>query len=285
MHACSTRSPFLTRLAAAALLAPAALALGQEPASRPATARGPAGPLPKAEEILDKAIEATGGRAAYEKVRNRVTTASVSFASAGVKGSMKLYAAAPDKSCAVSDLGALGKAQEGSNGKLAWEVTTMTGPRLKEGAEKAQVLRAATFNAELRWRDIFKKAECTGIEAVDGRDCYVVVLTPEDGAPFTNYIDKSSYLTLKVTTTLTMPMGSLPIEVLFSDYRKVDGILLPHTIRNRVAMQEMVISVEKIEHNVEIPQDVFDPPPEIVELLEASKAPSSAPAATRPAKP
>lgn len=262
----------------------AASAACAQTASRPASSAADRGPLPKADQLLDRVVEATGGRAAYEKLHNRVTTCSVSFAAAGINGTMKLYAADPNKSSAVSDLGPVGKAREGTDGKLAWEVTTMTGPRLKEGAERDQVLRAARFNAELHWRELFKTVECTGSEVVDGRDCWVVVLTPAGGAPFTSCIDKETFLTLKTTTTLTIPMGSLPIEVRLGDYRKVDGILLPHTIRNRVALQEMVITVEKVEHNIDLPADTFEPPPEIRELLNAPR-PASAPAATRPARP
>ena len=55
-------------------------------------------PLPKAEEILDKFVEVTGGKAAYENVRNEKWTGSFEFVGKGIKGTITSYRADPNKS-------------------------------------------------------------------------------------------------------------------------------------------------------------------------------------------
>src|SRR5260370_28749977 len=143
--------------------------------------------LPKAETILDKYIEVTGGKAAYEKNHSEVTTGKMEFTGKGISGTVMSYRADPDKTYTEVEIAGIGKIREGSDGKVAWSLSAMQGPHLKEGAEKAQALQAGKSNAEVRWREIYKQAETAGVEQVDGKDCYKVVLTPNEGSPVTKY--------------------------------------------------------------------------------------------------
>ena len=49
--------------------------------------------LPKAETVLDRAIEVTGGKAALEKRHNEVMHGSMEFTGRGVKGTLTVYQA------------------------------------------------------------------------------------------------------------------------------------------------------------------------------------------------
>lgn len=51
--------------------------------------------LPKAETVLDQYVEATGGKAAYEKIKNRTASGTIEIAGAGIKGTIKMKQAAP----------------------------------------------------------------------------------------------------------------------------------------------------------------------------------------------
>src|SRR6266581_5917096 len=125
-------------------------------------ALGAAEPLPKAEAILDKYIEVTGGKAAYEKKRTEVSSAVMEFVGKGVKANMTSYHAEPNRSYMVVEIEGIGKMEEGSDGSVVWERSAMKGPRVKTGEERAVSLRAANIHHDSRWRDFFQKAECTG---------------------------------------------------------------------------------------------------------------------------
>jgi hypothetical protein len=238
--------------------------------------------LPKAETVLDRSIEVTGGKAAFEKRHNEVMHGSMEFTGRGIKGTMTVYQAEPDKNLAVIEIEGIGKIESGSNGDIAWENSALQGPRIKQGDEKAGSLRDGTFNAALNWRKLYTKAETAGVETVEGHECYKVVLTPKEGKPTTEFFDKKTGLLIKTTVTRTTPMGDISAEVVADDYRKEGDIIVPHKMLNRAVGQEFLIAVEKVEFNVELPKNRFDLPPEIQGLM--NKAPQPAAKAAAPAE-
>jgi hypothetical protein len=249
-------------------LAAIALSLILVEPGRPARAQA-AADLPKAETVLDQYVEATGGKAAYEKLKNRKVSGTLEVLGLNVKGTIKLSHAAPNRMVAVTDLGAIGGVStEGTDGKSAWKLSTLLGDQVVEGEEKDEFLRRAAFNDEIRWKDLYEKVECTGAEDVDGKPAYKLVLTPKVGKPVTKFYDKASHLLVKETTILKSPMGELPVESYASDYKKVDGILIPHTLTQRAAGQSIEIKMTEIQHNVDLPADTFKRP---ASLDEAEK--------------
>jgi zinc protease len=228
-------------------------------------------PLPTGEKVLDQYLEATGGRAAYEKIKNRVAKGTIEIEGAGVKGKITVTAAEPNKLVASIDLGQLGKQTEATDGKEAWEISGITGDRLVEGEEKESTILDATFNEELNLKQKYTKLECTGVEDVDGKPAYKVVLTPKIGKPGTQFYDKTSHLLVKQLATKTTPMGEITMEAYPSDYRKVDGILIPFKLKQKVLTQSLVITMTDIKHNAELPADTFAVPDGIKELIAKAK--------------
>jgi hypothetical protein len=238
--------------------------------------------LPKADTILDHYVEVTGGKAAYEKHRNEVMHGSFELPAQGIKGSMTVYHAAPDKVRSIIDLEGIGKLESGSDGVVAWDNSALQGPRVKDGAEKADSFRDGTFNSALHWRKLYVKAETTGVETVDGHECYMVLLTPQEGKPVREFYDKKSGLVIKTTATRNSPMGEITAEVFADDYRKEGDLLVPHKMINKFAGQQIQILVQSVEYNVDLPKGAFDLPDEIQALLKKApkqEAKASAPAA------
>jgi hypothetical protein len=77
--------------------------------------------LPSAETVLNKFLDATGGRAALEKRHNQVEHGTVEMAAMGIKGDMIIYEAEPNKNRMVIDLTGIGKIESGTDGTIAWE--------------------------------------------------------------------------------------------------------------------------------------------------------------------
>jgi zinc protease len=225
--------------------------------------------LPKGETILDKYVEATGGKAAYAKIHTEISTGTMSLGAMGIKGQVTAYQAEPNKQLVEVNIEGIGKVLEGTNGEVAWGLSAMQGPRIKEGEEKAKSLESARLNGEAQWRDLYKSAETTGVEAIDGKDCYKVVLTPKSGgSPVTKWYDKESNLLVKTTATLKTAMGEIQSESVTSDFRKEGDILVPHKTVSRAMGQEFTITIDSVKHNAEIPKDKFDLPEEIQALLK-----------------
>jgi len=229
--------------------------------------------LPDAETILDRAIEATGGKAAHEKIHNRVSKGKMSMPAMGIEAQMTTYAAEPNKLFAEFESPALGSLLSGSMNDVHWEVTAMTGPRIKSGEEAAASRREADFDAALHWREYFETVETVGIDTVATMPCYKVHLVSKEELEETRYYDIEEYLLRKSEMTLVTEMGSIPIESYFTDYRTVDGIKMPFQSRQVImGAQEMLFTTESVEHNVEIADETFAYPPDIEALLEKEGA-------------
>ena len=222
-----------------------------------------ADPLPTGEAVLEKYIAVTGGKAAYEKMRTQVTSAVMEFIGKGVKANMTMYHAAPNKSYMVTEIEGIGKMEEGTDGSVVWERSAIKGPRIKTGEERAVSLRGADIRHDIRWRDYFSKVEVTGIEPIEGHVCYRLVLTPKDGQPETRYYDRTSNLLVRTNMIMKTEMGEIPAEASVSDYRKVDGVLIPFLLKQKVLGQEFSVTVESIKNNVDIPADRFALPEDV----------------------
>lgn len=231
-----------------------------------AFAYGQDGKLPKAEELLDNYVKVTGGKDAYEKCRSQVVTGTFEFS--GQKGALTTYSAVPNLTYTVIDIENLGKIEEGVDGRHAWSNDPISGARVKEGVEKDMALRMATFNAALHWRKAYKKAETVGMESIGGREHYKVRLTPETGSAVTVWFDKQSGLQARMAVTMEVNGQETPVEADFSDHRKVGELTFPHKVVQRFMGVEQLITIAKVELNVEIPKERFDPPAEVKKLLE-----------------
>jgi hypothetical protein len=224
--------------------------------------------LPEAAAILDRFVEVTGGAAAYEKLQNQVITGTVEFVDAGIKGTTIEYRAAPAKVYRAVDIPGVGKIEAGTDGSIAWELSSETGPRIKTGEEAAAALREANFNVPLHWRDIYKRAENVAREMVDNEPSFKVVLTPGTGKPVTHYYSETSgLLTRIVMSSITPTMGEVATVTSVSEYRSEGTILVAHRLRRKLLSQQIDTRIDRVEFNVAMPQDPFVLPAAIRSLL------------------
>lgn len=247
-----------------------------------APARAADDALPTGDEVVGKFVEAIGGEAKLSKFENRIATGTVELATMQAKGPITIYEAAPNKLYSLAEISGVGKIESGCDGQVRWENTAMTGPRLLDGDEKAIADRLSAFDATIHWKKYYESAKTTAIEDVDGKLHYRVVLTPKVGPPVTAFYDRKTFLQTKVALTMKSPMGEVPLEIVFDEYREVDGVLLPHKQITRGPGIENIVTLRSIKHNVSMPNDRFALPDAIVALAQRAaqheKATSTAPA-------
>jgi hypothetical protein len=237
-----------------------------------AQAKAPAAPpkasLPSGEALLAKHVEATGGQAAFDKIKNRVAEGSLDIGQAGIVLALGIYAAKPDKMYTVADSDATGRIESGVTDGVAWENSGMRGAVVKSGAELADGLRDAVFDRMAYWKDYTKTAECVGVVDVDGKPAYKVVVTPKVGSAQTIYFDKDSGLVVQTDSTVIAAGQTLDVVSKPGDYRVVDGVKMPFKVRQYVMGQERVITFDKIQHNVDLPADRFALPAAIKAIVD-----------------
>jgi hypothetical protein len=216
--------------------------------------------LPTAQQVVDKFIAAIGGRAALERITSRVASGTLEIPDAGVTGTLQISEKAPDKSLAVVEVPGLGTIKDGTDGTSSWEDAPPGGLRERTGSELAEAKRAATFNAELKWFTIYKTVTVTGREKVGTRDTIVVIATPPDGHPTTMYFDAENGLMLRQSLTRETSQGPIGVEVFFEDYREVDGIKQPFSVRQVTPQFTLSFKLTAIKHNVPLDDAIFRKP-------------------------
>jgi hypothetical protein len=225
--------------------------------------------LPKAEEVLAKYVQATGGQAAYNKVRTSISNGKVSMPAQGIEGKVTIYESEPAHNYTVVDIPGVGLVEDGTDGTVAWERSALQGARLKTGEERAFAIRSASSQTKfLDWKKFYKSIETAGTETVNGKPCYKVVSTPLEGKPEVGYYDQSSGLLVKETGIMASPMGEVPVETEIGDYRKEGALLVPHKIKQSFVGQKMEITIESMQVNPDIPKDRFDLPADVKALIK-----------------
>ncbi|HKP85490.1 MAG TPA: outer membrane lipoprotein-sorting protein [Blastocatellia bacterium] len=224
------------------------------------TTAKPAAALPSVDQVLDKYVQAIGGKAAIEKVNTRVAKGTFDMPAMGLSGPIEMYAKAPNKAVLSVNLAGVGSYQRGHDGAIAWELNPALGMREMSGGEMAQEKRGAEFYRDIKLKQLYPKMEVKGIEKVGDRDAYVIEATPAEGGPEKMYFDTQTGLLVRADIDAITPQGTFPTKVLTEDYREVDGIKVPFTLRQSNSVSDFTIKFTEIKHNVPIDDAKFNKP-------------------------
>lgn len=238
--------------------------------------------LPTAEFLLEKYIEVTGGRDAWEAIHSHIVEGAVEAVGTGLLGRRVEYAAEPNKRHVIIDTDKVGRFEEGTDGWIAWARNPMeVTPRVLTDLTEVETIRRATFNAHLHWKDLYEKVECVGVETIDETECYKVVKTPSMGLPETAYFDKSTHLMIKQVTKVQSGSREIPTEIHYSDYKYVGDLLIPHTVLYRFQGNRQKITLETVLHNVPLPDERFEPPADVKKRMAELQNPETQPTAPK----
>ena len=210
---------------------------------------------PTLEQILDKYVQALGGRASLEKVNSRASKGAFTSVHLKTKGPIELYAKAPNKWLMVLVAQGYGNYRRGFNGTVAWEKYP---GRDTAGNLSGFSKRDAEFYVPLKFRETFPKVALKDNEKLGERET-AVLEAPREGNPKRWYFDNESGLLLRSETRSLS--GKTLESVDYDDYRVVDGVKEPFNIRivDRDGT-DFNIKLSELEHNRLIDDASFDKP-------------------------
>jgi len=218
------------------------------------------GASPTVDQVLDKYVQALGGKAALEKITSTASKGTFDIAAFGASGSAEIWEKAPNKTALKLDIPGFGLVLEGFNGTVAWAQDPQSGLREKAGAELAATKIDADFYKPLRLKQLYPKITLKGKEKVSEKDAYVLVATPAEGSAETWYFDAESGLLTRMDIERESPQGKMAVQVFQEDYKTVDGIKVPHTVRQITSAFTIVIKLDEVKHNVAIDDTKFNKP-------------------------
>ena len=100
--------------------------------------------------------------------------------------------------------------------------------------------------------------ELKGIEDVDGKPAYKLIVTKPSGSKSTEYYDKNTFLKIREIKSEEAGGQTVTITNDFTNYKMVDGVMIPHTISISGQMPvPMVMEAKAIKINAAVEPDLF----------------------------
>ncbi len=236
----------------------------------------PAGPVaapaepaaPTAESIIEASIEASGGRAARERITSMRTTGKMQIVKLGISGKVSSMSKAPNLALIVVDIDGLGRTENGCDGTTVWEKSAMTGSRVLAGTERQRMLRKFTLNADLKWREMYKQAELVGEVEFAGRPTWKVQFTTPLDDLETVYYDRETRLPIGSEEIAKTQMGDMPTRSVVKAWRDDGGIKTASHMVETTAGMEIEVTLDTVELNPTLPADAFAVPKDVIPLIK-----------------
>ncbi|HEY7547371.1 MAG TPA: c-type cytochrome [Blastocatellia bacterium] len=219
-------------------------------------ARRPAEAWPTPQQIVDKYIAAVGGKEAAAKLKTRVIKGSY----VNIQGNtlpMEMWFEAPSK-LLIAINGQQGTITQSLNGNAG---SMKIGERQREmdQAEIARLRSLALGLDALQLKEPYPRMTFGGKEKIGDRDAFILRTITPDRKRVRLYFDAETGLLLRRYTLTDTPVGQDPEQIDFEDYRDVDGIKVPFSIRvSYLALQiSATYKLAEVKHNVPIDESKF----------------------------
>ncbi|HKB87072.1 MAG TPA: insulinase family protein [Ignavibacteriaceae bacterium] len=204
-------------------------------------------------DVINHYIKAIGGRNSLANVHDRTTVMKGTVQ--GYEVTTTIYQKEPDLFKQEVDAG--GMIQEitynGKNGEMQ-----SAGQQMKiEGNELEKLKHEATIHLLLAIDSLGVKLKLAGMEKVNGKDAYKIEMMFPSGTKWIQYYDPETGYKIKETKNITTPQGTFTQEIYYNDYRTVDGVKYPFSIKQSVGPQSMEFKVDSIKVNTRIPDTKF----------------------------
>ena len=221
-------------------------------AKEPEPGKVPAGVTVKS--LVDKWVQASGGAAAWKKLKTRVTTGTVEGFGPTPFGVEVLQAPAEKwRQKLTMPNGTFTQGWDGKNGYRAFNGNARPLDDADEIRREAQFAPPLTLPALLTGAKVVADAplEKGTAHVLEGRmgDAHVKL-----------WFDTATHLLARMTVRVPTPVGDLPQEVDFDDYRTVDGVKLPFVVKTNQGGQTAVARASDIKHNAVIEDAEFAAP-------------------------
>ncbi len=233
-------------------------------APKPGTA---AAELPSARTIIDRHIEAIGGRKAVLAHTSTRATGSWNVPAQGMNGTFEVLAAKPNKIVLRIVLGGVGELLDGFDGTHGWSMSPMTGPALAQGKELEQKRFDADFYGELHDPARYDSIRTLEKTTFAGRPCYKLSLVRKGGGEDTEFYDVATGLKAGGIGSQETQMGTIVTTETRGDYKKFGDLLQPASITQSAMGIEQVLTFSTFEYDTVAP-DSLEPPAAIKALIK-----------------
>ena len=223
-----------------------------------------------ADEIIEKHLAASGGRAALGKLTSRTTSGSITLTTpvGDLAGTIEVFNKAPNKSRTLInlDLTAVGGPKVVSDsrfdGAAGYVIDSFNGNREITGSQLDAMRNGSFPTPLLGYKESGSSLALANKEKVGEKDAYVIQLTPKTGPGSRVFIDTESFMLVRTVMTVNVPQlgGDIEQVVEFSDFRDVDGVKVAYVVKSTNPAQTITATVADVKHNTQIDDSSFQKP-------------------------
>jgi photosynthetic reaction center cytochrome c subunit len=184
---------------------------------------------PSAEQVLDKYIQALGGAQRLAALTSFIAAGtSVGYGPEGDKRAFEVFAKAPGQRTTITHT-LDGDSTTVYDGRAGWIAAPHRPLPLVAitGHELDGLKLDADLSFPARIKDALAQWRVGSTATIDDRDVHVVQGTGAGGAIATLFFDKASGLLVRQVRYAQSPVGRIPTQIDYADYRDVSGIKMP----------------------------------------------------------
>ena len=219
---------------------------------------------PTAESIIERFIDQTGGRQAWESITSLRGMGHVEVLGTPVTGYITIDQTEDDFRMSVEIPGA-GSRVTLRVGEQAWSIgpdgqgIAVTGDQLK------QLVRERDFNPLVDAADHYSVLELMGVEQVEDSQAWKIrcVAKNNPDAQEIRFFDIATGMQVKV---IEQSKGAtIPTEIYLADYRQVGSIKIACSTNIGTLRQRMLITMDAMQVNAAVPSCLFEPPASVID--------------------
>jgi hypothetical protein len=230
------------------------------PKAHEANMHGGARPqLPSVAQVLEAYEKAIGGMDAIQKLTTKTARATVTNFQ-GQTLHIELVQKSPDFTSSIMTLPNGQTRQQIYDGKNGWNKGDR-GVNEIHGPDLAGIRTTSRFDRDFAPTAGLPNARVTGIETIDGHECYVVRgQHPDKDFSERLYFDKESGLLLRRVSAQRTLFGPLADSSDYSDYKEVQGVKLAFTVKRTTPETTFIRKIDSIEFNKPVGDGAFSRP-------------------------
>ncbi|TAM83793.1 MAG: c-type cytochrome [Acidobacteria bacterium] len=213
--------------------------------------------LPQPSAIVANYVQALGGANALGKIKSRVITGTMT--AFGHALPVEIYTKAPDQRAMVMKF-PRGESVTTFNGHEGWMSMMPRPPHPLEGSELDRESLEADFYFPLDLQKVFTSLRERPPQKVGDEEAYVVLGIRPGKPPMQLFFGEKSGLLLRMVYFTQTPLGRLPQQTDFSDFREVDGVKVPFQWTVADPRSRSTVQVAQVQQNVPVSESKFSIP-------------------------
>jgi outer membrane lipoprotein-sorting protein len=232
-----------------------------------------------ADELIEKNIQAKGGREKIQAIKTQRMTGKMTMGQ-GMEAPIVMEMSRPNSMRMEFTLQGMTGVQT-FDGKEGWTLMPFMGKTDAEpiaGPQLESIKEQADFDGLLMgYKEKGHQVELVGKEDLEGSPTYKLKVTKKNGDTGYYWLDAESFLEVKASGKTNVNGQDIEGETYFGNYKETGGVIFAHSVENKaVGMPgSMTITIDKIEVNPDLAADRFGKPQAAKPAAGAPKPPTS----------